>query len=217
MRHRAEIIEIDVRSTLDGILICWHDATTPDDVPISQQQLDTVQQKIDPWLWDDFVIALATNDPEHQIAVHLDLKATGYELQAVDALIELGQPFFVTTLEQTSIALLRAERPNEDAFLTIGRAREGRSAFSYFVLRCSELFPMHNVRKTNATGIAIHHQLLRRHIQWWARRRHLRVVVWTVNSSTGISSSFRSDIIDAVTTNFPLKALDLRQRFLMKG
>lgn len=215
--HQAELIEVDVRATADGYLICWHDETTPDGVPVHAQTFDAVRRQSKVWRWDDFVDALSAGDPDRTIGVHLDLKATGYELAAVDPLINLAQPFFVTTLEQSSILLLRQARPDEDAFLTIGRAREERGSFSYLVLRLSELLPMFNVSKTGATGVAIHHHLLRRHIAWWLRRRSLRVVVWTVNSSAGLETAFRNDTVDAVTTNFPLKALRLRQQLVSKG
>jgi len=215
--HHAELIEIDVRSTRDDHLIVWHDRDTPNGQSVRSQTLAEVQRQMEVWMWDEFVAALAAGDPGRSIGVHLDLKDTGYELAAVDPLIARGQPFFVTSLEQSSITLLRRERPGEDAFLTIGRAREGRSLVSYLILRASELLPMRNVRRTGATGVAIHHHLLRRHVRLWLRHQHLRVVVWTVNSTADLNVALRTDVIDAVTTNFPLKAIELRAKLSTKG
>jgi len=215
--HHAELIEIDVRSTRDNYLIVWHDHDTPDGRSVRSQTLADVQRQIEVWMWDDFVDALAAGDPGRSIGVHLDLKDTGYELAAVDPLIARSQPFFVTSLERSSITLLRRERPGEDAFLTIGRAREGRSLVSYLILRLSELLPMRNVRRTGATGVAIHHHLLHRHIRWWLRRHGLRVVVWTVNSTADLNVVLRPGVVDAVTTNFPLKAIELRAQLATEG
>ena len=37
-----------------------------------------------------------------------------------------------------------------------------------------------------------------------------RAVVWTVNSTVAINDVLRTSVVDAVTTNFPLKAIALR-------
>jgi len=215
--HPAELIEIDVRSTFDGHLIVWHDVATPNGQAVHLQTLKDVQSQMEVWRWDEFVTVLRDGDPHRSIGVHLDLKDVGYELAAVDPLIEIGQPFFVTSLEQSSIELLRRERPSEDALLTIGRARENRSLLSYAILRLSELLPMRAVRRTDSTGVAIHYQLLRPHIRWWMTRRNLRVVVWTVNSTVDITAMLRTNVVDAVTTNFPLKAIGLREKIWKEG
>ena len=211
--HGAELIEIDVRQTCDGHLVCWHDDTTPNSLPLANQTLESVQGQGDVMLWTEFLDALDSGDPDRTIGIHLDLKDVGYEVATVAGLVKRRQPFFVTSLEQSSIALLRHEFPDEDAFLTIGRARGQRGPFSYAILRLSEVFPMWNIHRTHATGVAIHYLLLRPHLVRWFRRRNIRVVVWTVNSSAALQSALASDVVDAVTTNFPLKALGLRQSF----
>ena len=172
----AELIEIDVRSTRDGFLVCYHDEHLPNGLAVRDVSRDDVGSLMS---WSEFVALLNESDPNRRTGVHLDLKDVGYELLAVDPLITTHRPFFVTSLEKQSIQLLRQERPDEDAFLTVGRDRGSRSRWSRWWLRASEIFPYVNVMSTKATGVAIHHSLLRPRLVRWLRRRNLRVVVWT--------------------------------------
>jgi hypothetical protein len=89
-------------------------------------------------------------DPEGNTMVHFDLKERGHELRAVDALIREHRSFFVTTLERTSVALLRRERPGVSTLLTIGRISTSRSRLRRTLHRLRELVPHYDVAKTRA-------------------------------------------------------------------
>jgi glycerophosphoryl diester phosphodiesterase len=203
----AELIEIDVRATHDGLLVCWHDEHLPSGVAVRDATRDDIG---DLMTWREFVLALSERDPTRRSGIHLDLKDVGYELAAVDPLLESGRPFFVTTLEKSSVRLLRRARPEADAFLTVGRDRGNRSRWSRWWLRASEIFPYWNVMSTNATGVALHHSLLRPRLARWMHRRQLRIVVWTVNGRDSMHRLLADPAVDALTTNFPLKALAVR-------
>ena len=207
LERGAELIEIDVRCTRDGFLVCYHDEHLPSGLAVRDVSRDDVVSLMS---WNEFVDLLNDCDPNRRTGIHLDLKDVGYELLAVDPLINAQRPFFVTSLEKQSIQLLRRERPDEDAFLTVGRDRGSRSRWSRWWLRTSEIFPHVNVMSTNASGVAIHHSLLRPRLVRWLRRRNLRVVVWTVNGRDAMAHLFAGRSIDALTTNFPLKALAVR-------
>lgn len=203
----AELIEIDVRATRDGLLVCWHDEFLPSGIAVRDA---TQQQVSDLMEWEEFVHVLHERDPDRRSGVHLDLKDVGYELAAVDPLLAVNRPFFVTTLEKSSVRLLRRERPETDSFLTVGRDRGHRSRWSRWWLRASEIFPYWNVISTNATGVALHHSLLRPRLARWMHRRQRRIVVWTVNGRDAMTRLLTDSTVDALTTNFPLKALTVR-------
>lgn len=213
-RHGAELIEVDVRRTADGVLVCVHDETVPELGAVTtldygalanseQDRVLTLHQ---------FCAALDDVDPACRSGIHLDLKDEGYELAAVDELIRWGRPLFVTTSIESSIRLVRIERPDVDAYLTIGSSRFGLSPLEVARLRLSELFPMRRVTRCRATGIAIHYALATPLIRWWCRQRGLAVVVWTVDRPAFVERWLLRDI-DVLTTNRPTFALKRRAAF----
>jgi glycerophosphoryl diester phosphodiesterase len=205
----AAMVEVDVRQSRDGILVCHHDEAIPElgvicEVNLKGRNVFTLSQFLDD---------LDEGDPERRVVVHFDLKAPGYELAAVDALIDRGRPFFVTTGEEASIILLRRMRPAVAAYLTIGRGAGDRGVLAMMWLRCTELFPERAIRRTGATGIAIHHQLAWWPTRWWCERRGLPVVVWTIDDDAGLDRWIHAGVA-VVTTNVPVRATRIRAQAL---
>ena len=205
-RRGAAMVEVDVRQSADGVLVCVHDPDLPGIGPVAHATLAGT----DVFTLEQFLDDLDREDPERRIVVHYDLKDAGYELEAVDALVERHRPFFVTTGEVPSIVLLRRERPDVPAYLTIGRSSAGLSRWATLRLRLSELFPEATIRSCAATGIAIHQTLAWWPTRWWCRRRDLPVAVWTVDADADLQKWLRRPIA-VLTTNRPLAALALRE------
>ncbi len=210
-RHGAEFIEVDVRQCRDGVLVCVHDDVVPGFGRVS----DVDYVSLPPGARDGvltlthFLLALDGVDPERHSGIHLDLKDAGYEIDAVDALVASGREFFATTSNESSIVRLRRERPSVDAYLTIGTSRVGLSGLTLIRQRLAEGFPMRRIRRTGATGIAIHYRLATPLTRWWCRRHGLAIVVWTVDRPAFVESWLQRDI-DVLTTNRPQFALRRR-------
>lgn len=207
VRHGARIVEVDVRQSRDGILLCHHDASieglgTIADVDLADVDVFTLEQFLDD---------LDAEDPARTVVIHYDLKATGYELPAVDAVVARGRPLFVTTGEQTSVALLRRARPDVDTYLTIGSSVAGMGTLEAIRHRLGELFPTRTLARLDPQGIAIHHQLCWWRTRRWCAKHGLAVVVWTVDADDALERWLRRPV-DVVTTNRPLAAKAILSR-----
>jgi glycerophosphoryl diester phosphodiesterase len=214
-RYGAECIEVDVRETADGVLVCVHDDAVPGlgrVVDLRYGDLDTLARERVVTL-ERFCDALDEADPSRASVIHLDLKDRGYEIRAVDTLIAHERTQFVTTSLVDSIALVRTERPLIDGYLTIGTSREGLSRWQRVRLRSGETFPMATLARCHATGIAVHYALATPLLRWWCRRRGLAIVVWTVDRPAFVEQWLQRDI-DVLTTNRPLFALRRRAAFV---
>ena len=53
-------------------------------------------------------------------------------------------------------------------------------------------------------------RLYRWPLKQWTKWRHLSVVVWTVDGSAALRTLLSDDSVDVVTTNYPVKALAIR-------
>ncbi|MEI6700651.1 MAG: glycerophosphodiester phosphodiesterase [Actinomycetota bacterium] len=211
LRHGAEIVEIDVRSTADGELVCVHDERLEElgvVADLNFQELSSNQQA-QIYTLHEFVADLVLYDPLAKTTVHFDLKERGHEVEAVDRLLEQHRPLFVTTLIDESVVLLRRERPAVPTYLTIGASTFGKSKFQSLRQRIGELIPFRRIRASGANGIAIHYALARPRTLRWCAKRNLAVVVWTVDRSRDLSTWLLRDIA-VLTTNRPLRALELR-------
>ncbi len=214
IQHGAELIEVDVRQSEDGVLLCVHDESLPglgDVVELKYLCLPEADQRRILTL-DRFAELLDEGNPERTIGVHHDIKAQGYELAAVDVFRAHRRPQFVTTTFASSVKLIRDQRPDVLAYLTIGTSRAGLSRFARIRLRLGETFPMWRLYRCRAQGVAIHHRLATRLIRLWCRKISLAVVVWTLDKDELIDTWIRRDI-DVITTNRPLFALEQRQRW----
>ena len=211
----AQLIEVDVRQTSDGVLVCVHDDEVPGLGPVvnlnfaalSEVDQDTILTL------EQFCLGLDTHDPHRRSGVHLDLKDENFESEAVDRILSSGRPLFVTTPIDASIQRLRFQRPTVAVYLTIGTSRKGLSRAERVRLRVAETFPMHRILRCGATGIAIHYRLATGPLRWWCRTRNLAVVVWTVDRTSELERWLNSSV-DVVTTNRPIEAIAIRSASL---
>ncbi|MGH9298122.1 MAG: glycerophosphodiester phosphodiesterase [Acidimicrobiales bacterium] len=204
----AELIEVDVRKSEDGRLVCVHDPVLGDLGRVDEVAWPALARAgaID---LQTFLDVLDERDPTRRSDVHLDLKATGYEAEAADAVEERGRGLLVTSLEDESIAALRACRPRVPALLTLGRDVRRVSVAAQLKLRRSELVPFRRLSACGATGVASHYLLATPWLRGWCRRQGKTLLVWTVDSEESLRRWLRREV-DVITTNRPLVALAMR-------
>lgn len=210
-RRGAEWIEVDVRRSADGVLLCAHDDDVEGIGRLSLVRVVDLTNDLASRLlsFEQFLDLLDREDPERTTGIHLDLKGTGFEVAVVDAVRHRNRPLFVTTPDDSSLIRLADERPEVTALMTIGTSRTGLSWWRVFLLRVGETFPMRRIARTRARGVAIHYRLLRWPLRRWCTRRGLMIVVWTVNRSTDLAHWVTQEI-DVVTTDRPARAIEMR-------
>lgn len=207
----VDLVEFDVRITLDGMFVTAHDAvlkTPRGDTPIERLTAQEVFRGDVGAASLEEVLKLVRG----RAKAHVDLKDVGREVEIADICEQfLGpQGFVLTTLEDVSVTAIRQARPHLQVALSLGRDCAGMTRRQKFHVRRSELFPSRRVRACNPTMLAVNHQLARKGVLRWASRRSIPVLVWTVNTPDLMNWAWRDGRIWAFTTDYPRMALAVR-------
>jgi glycerophosphoryl diester phosphodiesterase len=205
----AEWVEFDLRRTGDGELVVFHDACT--------RRGETVAAISYARLCDEsgYEVPKAA-DVMRLIAGkalgHLDLKDTGGEETVVglaQAILGAGQ-FIVTTLEDPSVAAIKARFPDVPTALSLGRGLKAASWPRQATVRRSELFPVPRVRACGADWVAVNRQLARAGVVARCHRAGIKTMVWTVDDDREILRWLADPRVDVLITNRPQYAVRTR-------
>jgi glycerophosphoryl diester phosphodiesterase len=213
--HGAELIEVDLRRTADGVIVCVHDPVLAglgriDGLPWAEVgDREVVGGRV--FEFATFLDVLDENDPERRCEVHLDLKEVGYEEAAVAAVLVRSRRVRVTTSSDESIAAVRRSHPTVPALLTLGRDWRGLGTADRVKMWSAEVFPFSRIKRCGATGVAAHYVLAGPVLRRWLTRRGMDLIVWTVDDDKALRRWLRRADVDVVTTNRPLAALAIRK------
>ena len=211
---RADYVEFDIRRTADAELVTFHDTTTRQGRLVSQlgyaQLCDLVGGEV-PKVAD--VLAVIKG----RARAHLDLKETGAEDQLVRLALDILGPgeFVITSPEDASVAAIRRRFPAADEVpvaltLRAGRLMPGPGGIGALPTRLSELRPWSRLRACGADWVAVDHRLALAGIVRQCRRRHLKVMVWTVNNDLELRYWLSRPGVDVLVTDRPARAVALR-------
>ena len=210
----ADYVELDIRRTADGQLVAFHDALAPGGEPLAavgyKRLCDLAGYPV-PTVAD--VLAAIKG----QARGHLDLKHTGGEDEVVRLALDVLGPgqFIITTLEDRSVAAIRARFPSADdvpVALSLGRDLAGASPARWLRTRLSELRPMPRLRVCGAEWVAAEHRLARAGVLRQCHRHHVKVMVWTVNGDRELRYWLGDGRADVVMTDRPAVAIGLRDQ-----
>jgi glycerophosphoryl diester phosphodiesterase len=65
--------------------------------------------------------------------------------------------------------------------------------------------------------LVAHHVLARLRLLRWARRRGVRVLVWTADAPRVVTAALKDPRVWMLTTNRPVAALAIRERLVRRG
>jgi glycerophosphoryl diester phosphodiesterase len=202
------MVEFDVRTTRDGVFVSVHDPTI-EGRPIADMTEAEVLAAAPGTTRVTEILELIAG----RALGHVDLKDARLELEVADLCTSvLGVDGFVlTTLEDASVARLRAARPDVKVGLSLGRDATSLRFSAAMRLRRSEVFPARRVRDCGARVLVLHHRLARIGVLSWARRHQIDVLVWTINNPRLLRSVANDDRYWAFTTDYPRLAQKLRE------
>jgi glycerophosphoryl diester phosphodiesterase len=216
LKTGAEYVEFDIRRTADGELAAFHDPRTRQGeelATISYARLCELAGYEVPRVAD--VMALIAG----KAIGHLDLKDTGGEERVVEmALDRLGPGgFVVTTLEDESVAAVKARFPEVPAALSLGRDLAGVPRWRWPGIRFGELRPMRRLRACRADWVALNHQLAGAGVLAQCHRAGLKAMIWTVDEDAGLRRWLADPRVTVLITNRPADAVALRQEAAQGG
>ena len=201
----VDYVEFDVWRRDDGSFVVAHDPAH--DVGLS---------------YDAVLSAIGT-----RALAHIDLKfvspgeaydaGRAWEVDAARRAVEaLGQDrMIVTTGHDRGVRAVRdwgdAQGLELRVGLSLGRSVRRMSLLRRIDVRRSELFPTVRIRESRANLVVAHHTLARLGVAAFARRRGLPLLVWTVDTPRGLRYWLRPGRAWLVTTNFPARALEIRE------
>ncbi|MEW6446578.1 MAG: glycerophosphodiester phosphodiesterase [Bacillota bacterium] len=205
---KVDMIELDVRKSLDGVLLVHHDDFMENGGQIYHLRnisykaiSESVSHEI-PTL--ESVLKLCAG----RVALDVEIKETGYEEEALDLILRYLSPwqFVITSFHDTVIQTVGKFYPQVSTGLLLGLDKPR----NLFATRLSELFPLKRYKKCRAKFLAPHYKLINPIFLKMATSNSIPLFVWTVNSPITIKRLFTQGI-QAIITDVPQVALQIRQ------
>src|SRR6201989_730256 len=205
----AEYVEFDIRRTADGELAAFHDARTRQGEPlaaISYSRLCELDRY--PVLRGADVMTMIAG----KATGHLDLKDTGGEEQVVEMALDIlgAGNFVVTTLEDRSVAAIKARFPAGPAALSLGRDLDEVPRSRRAATRLSELLPMRRLRACRADWVAVHRRLAVAGVVAQCHRAGIKTMVWTVDKDAEMRRWLTDRRVGVLITHRPAGAVARR-------
>ena len=193
-------VELDVRSTADGVLVVAHDAHLGG-WPIEDMTLEQVRELQGSDLPADLAIPTFEDVlrvlPD-RLTVNVELKARQAEralIRAVDT-AHLRQRVVVTSFDATPLLVLRRLAPEIRCGLVAG-------------LRVADL--LRQAKRALADVVSVQESLVNESVVRHLHQHGIAVYVWTVNEPAALERCFALGV-DAVITDVPERALEIRDR-----
>lgn len=197
----ADGIELDVRRTADGVLVCHHNRSVRFGLRVSRMTFTELYR----WYAGRDLPVTTLRSALEKVAgrglVNIELKIAGIEREVVSLAAQFlpDGTYIFTSFKHKAIAACRALAPEVPAFLI------ARSIGSLAVM-------LTQLREINATGIALRHRLIDKRVIEFFRKQGLPVFAWTVNKLP--SAQWLADLgVSGLITDLPREmAEEFRRR-----
>jgi glycerophosphoryl diester phosphodiesterase len=205
----ADYVELDVRRTVDGVLVSSHRERLRPAGPVAAIRYDRLCQlaRYQVPRLDESLRLLAG-----RAAAHLDLKEATCAAAAVDEALGVLRPaqILVTTRDEAAAAAVLASFPGVPVGVTVGGDLPEALRFAGRRVREPRLSPLAPVLRAGAGWAVLHHRTARSSILAECRGRGLAVMVWTVNGDRALARFLATPGVSAVVTDRPARAVGVR-------
>ncbi|HEY9647270.1 MAG TPA: glycerophosphodiester phosphodiesterase [Chroococcidiopsis sp.] len=196
----ADMIELDVRRSQDGVLVIHHDADLEGQAiaTLTWNEIQAIAPQV-PTL--DAVIALCKG----KILLDVELKETGYEPEVTQCLLRQLpiEAFVVTSFNASTVEWIKLHSPAiATGYLIETSTVEPFSTPEDWIAKTLQL---------GADFIAPDWQMVDGAFAQAAQLCELPLWVWTVNDEVPMAHLLQLDPIAAIITNYPDRGLRLRQ------
>ena len=205
----ADMIEVDVRRTMDHILIAYHD----DHIEgkrirkLTYEEIRNISRKQG---FDVPTIEEILKYTSGKIRLDVELKEEGYEKEIMELILKFFKEdeFVITSFNDSSLRKVKDNYPNIKTGLLLGKYK----LRNIILTKYSELFPFKRHIKSKADYLMPHWSLLIFGFLKRAEKNNIPVFVWTVNGEKLIWKLLNKKRIDAIITKKPDLAVMLRER-----
>ncbi len=200
----ADYVEFDVRRTVDGTLVDYHEAGFGGERGVSRLTLDTLRSLAG---YEVPEVAELLRLIAGRAGAHIDLKDASCAGEAVELVLGLLSPadIIVTTRDPQPARAIASSYPQVPVGLTIG-GDLGESA--RFVLRRARTLGLSRLADVAAVGAdfaVIHRRLATSRLLAECRRGGIATMVWTVNR--GLRRWLGRTDLDILVTDRPARAI----------
>jgi len=190
----ADMVEFDVRRTLDGELIVFHDERCGG-IRISEWTSVGVRSICG---FSPTTLAEVVQTAGPTVGMDVELKEAGYELEALRHLAQFRRSGLVITS-------FRSEVVN-----AVGRIDHGCLRGLSVGARSQSLLAIDDALVATASHLVAHRSLVNRALLLGAQAAGLTLLVWTVNRRSDLVRILAEPLIGGVITDRPERALRIR-------
>lgn len=200
----VDAIEIDVRRTVDGVLVIHHDDT----IMNQSEKISglTYAQVLRGSKKEGFSVPTLMETLElcrDRTCLDIELKESGYELEVytqVKEHFELRNVLFNSFIDESVLKLTEIDNCIEVGLLL------GAPPSASFPVTFSELFPFKRICVCKAKFVSAHWKLLRFGFLKRMKRTEIPVLVWTVDDIRRVTTLAKQNV-EGIITNIPDKVI----------
>lgn len=205
IRPGVDFIETDVRRTMDGVLVLHHDPQAFQ-MPIAQSGFRSLLELCRTRGADLTTLEELLQLASGRIRLDIELKEPGYEDQVVSQIRNSGMPtedFVITTFFAPALAAFKALWPEVHCGLLIEQDRNAPPGAN------DALLPQ-RLREAHADFVAAEAVMVTPGFAGPLKAMGYPICVWTVDDPAAMAKFFAMDGVQAVITNRPEVAIEVR-------
>jgi glycerophosphoryl diester phosphodiesterase len=197
----VDMIEVDVRKTLDSVLILFHDELI-NNQPINQLTYADINKFSLNVGFKVPTLAEILKLVQAQVKLDLELKEVGYEKEIISLVTHYLSPeeFIVTSFNDESLLKIKQDFSCVKTGLIIGKKNSNNFLIN-LKTKLAEIFPENRYKKIKADFLIAKVSILNFGFLTRARKNKKPVFVWTVNDQATLEKLLRDDRVTGIVTD----------------